>query len=214
MEQKVIKIADLEVNRGQIDGLPKNHRTIKDARFEALKKSIEDAPEMLALRELLVYPHGNKFVVVGGNMRLKACKELGYKELPCKVIDENTPVEKLREYTIKDNIGFGADDWGALFEDWNTEELADWGLEFPEDLSGEDVNADDYGDSFALKDGEKAPFQQMTFTLADEQAEAIKSAIETAKGLQEYKYIETMGNTNTNGNALYLIISQWEDARK
>lgn len=214
MEQKTIKIADLEVNRGQIDGLPKNPRTIKDARFEALKKSIEDAPEMLNLRELLVYPHNGKFVVIGGNMRLKACKELGYKELPCKIIDENTPVEKLREYTIKDNIGFGADDWGALFEDWNTDELADWGLEFPEDLSGEDVNADDYGDSFALKDGEKAPFQQMTFTLADEQAEAIKSAIETAKGLQEYKYIETMGNTNTNGNALYLIISQWEDARK
>lgn len=132
MEQKTIKIADLEVNRGQIDGLPKNPRTIKDARFEALKKSIEDAPEMLALRELLVYPHNGKFVVIGGNMRLKACKELGYKELPCKVIDENTPVEKLREYTIKDNIGFGADDWGALFEDWNTEDLADWGLEFPE----------------------------------------------------------------------------------
>ena len=214
MEQKIIKIADLEVNRGQIDGLPKNPRTIKDERFKALKKSIEDAPEMLALRELLVFPHNGKFVVIGGNMRLKACKELGYKELPCKIIDENTPVEKLREYTIKDNIGFGADDWGALFEDWNTEELADWGLEFPEDLSGEDVNADDYGDSFALKDGEKAPFQQMTFTLADEQAEALKSAIETAKGLQEYKYIETMGNTNTNGNALYLIITQWEDARK
>ena len=135
MEQKTIKIADLEVNRGQIDGLPKNPRTIKDERFKALKKSIEDAPEMLALRELLVYPHNGKFVVIGGNMRLKACKELGYKELPCKIIDENTPVEKLREYTIKDNIGFGTDDWGALFEDWNTDELADWGLEFPEDIN-------------------------------------------------------------------------------
>ena len=213
MEQKTIKIADLEVNRGQIDGLPKNPRTIKDARFEALKKSIEDAPEMLALRELLVFPHNGKFVVIGGNMRLKACKELGYKELPCKVIDENTPVEKLREYTIKDNIGFGADDWGALFEDWNTDELADWGLEFPEDLSGEDVNADDYGDSFALKDGEKG-FATMSFQLSNDQAMKIQNAVKDAKNLEEYKYIETFGNTNTNGNALYLIISQWEDARK
>lgn len=93
---------------------------------------------MLALRELLIFPHNDKFVVIGGNMRLKACKELGYKELPCKVIDESTPVEKLREYAIKDNIGFGADDWGALFEDWNTDELADWGLEFPENLNIED----------------------------------------------------------------------------
>lgn len=141
MEQKVIKIANLEVNRGQIDGLPKNPRTIKDERFKALKKSIEDAPEMLALRELLVFPHNDKFVVIGGNMRLKACKELGYKELPCKVIDENTPVEKLREYTIKDNIGFGTDDWGALFDDWNKEELTDWGLEFPDDF-GETDDAD------------------------------------------------------------------------
>lgn len=132
MEQKTIKIADLEINRGQIDGLPKNPRTIKDARFEALKKSIEDAPEMLALRELLVFPHNGKFVVIGGNMRLKACKELGYKELPCKVIDENTPVEKLREYTIKDNIGFGDDDWNLLTEDWDRIELEDWGFEFPE----------------------------------------------------------------------------------
>ncbi|MBQ4009223.1 MAG: ParB N-terminal domain-containing protein [Paludibacteraceae bacterium] len=138
MEQKVIKIADLEVNRGQIDGLPKNPRTIKDERFKALKKSIEDAPEMLALRELLVFPHKGKFVVIGGNMRLRVCKELGYKELPCKVIDENTPVEKLREYTIKDNIGFGVDDWGALFDDWNTGELADWGLEFPQNLNVEE----------------------------------------------------------------------------
>lgn len=125
---KIIKITDLELNRGQIDGLPKNPRTIKDERFRALKKSIEDAPEMLALRELLVFPHSGKFVVIGGNMRLKACKELGYKELPCKVIDENTPVEKLREYTIKDNIGFGTDDWGAL-ADWDSTSLSDWGME-------------------------------------------------------------------------------------
>jgi len=127
-EIRYIAIKDIEANRGQIDGLPKNPRTIKDARFKALKKSIEDAPEMLALRELLVYPHGNKFVVIGGNMRLKACKDLGYKELPCKVIDENTPVEKLREYTIKDNIGFGDDDWDLLKTEWDRLEVEDWGM--------------------------------------------------------------------------------------
>lgn len=127
-EIRYIAIKDIEANRGQIDGLPKNPRTIKDARFEALKKSIEDAPEMLALRELLVYPHNGKFVVIGGNMRLKACKELGYKELPCKVIDENTPVEKLREYTIKDNIGFGDDDWDLLKTEWDRLEVEDWGM--------------------------------------------------------------------------------------
>lgn len=127
-EIRHIAIREIEANRGQIDGLPKNPRTIKDERFRALKKSIEDAPEMLALRELLVFPHKGKFVVIGGNMRLKACKELGYKELPCKVIDENTPVEKLREYAIKDNVGFGDDDWDALKMDWDRVEVEDWGM--------------------------------------------------------------------------------------
>lgn len=127
-EIRYIAIKDIEANRGQIDGLPKNPRSIKDERFKALKKSIEDAPEMLALRELLVFPHNGKFVVIGGNMRLKACKDLGYKELPCKVIDENTPVEKLREYTIKDNIGFGDDDWDLLKTEWDRLEVEDWGM--------------------------------------------------------------------------------------
>lgn len=97
-EQKNIDIRNLEVNKGQIEGLPKNPRFIRDERFEALKKSIEDAPEMLALRELLVYPHEGKYVVIGGNMRLRACTDIGYKEVPCKVLDPGTPVEKLREY--------------------------------------------------------------------------------------------------------------------
>lgn len=80
--------------------------------------------------------------------------------------------------------------------------------------AGEDVSPDDFGDSFDLPKGEKAPFQQMAFTFADEQAELIKQAIEEVKRLEEFKFIETMGNTNNNGNALYLIVSQWENARK
>lgn len=96
MEIKTIKIKDLATNDGQIEGLPKNPRQIRDHRYEKLKKSIEDAPEMLKLRELLVYPiDGGKFVVIGGNMRLRACKELGYKTLPCKVLDVATPPPKI-----------------------------------------------------------------------------------------------------------------------
>ena len=113
-EQKNIDIRNLEVNKGQIEGLPKNPRFIRDERFEALKKSIEDAPEMLALRELLVYPHEGKYVVIGGNMRLRACTDIGYKEVPCKVLDPGTHVEKLREYVIKDNEAFGQTDWDIL----------------------------------------------------------------------------------------------------
>ena len=108
-----IKITKLENNTGQIDGLPKNPRYIRKGRFAALVKSITDAPEMLDLRELIVYPRGRgKYVVIGGNMRLKACRELGYEEMPCKVLPVDTPVAKLREYAIKDNNGFGEYDYG------------------------------------------------------------------------------------------------------
>lgn len=152
-ETKNIPINQIEPNKGQIEGLPKNPRFIKDARFEALKKSIEDAPEMLALRELIVYPIKGqsviKYVAICGNMRLRACQQLGYKELPCKVLPIETPVEKLREYTIKDNVAFGQDSWDELANEWETNELIDWGVELPEttflddeptDLDGEDKN--------------------------------------------------------------------------
>ena len=128
-----IKISKLEVNKGQVEGLPKNPRFIRDERYKALVKSIEDAPEMLKLRELLVVEHGSKFVVIGGNMRLRACKELGMETVPCKVLPADTPVAKLREYAIKDNNGFGEDDWDVLANEWDADELQDWGVELPMD---------------------------------------------------------------------------------
>lgn len=130
METKNISMADLEVNKGQLYGLPANPRFIRDTRFEALKKSISDRPEMLELRELLVYPMDNgKYIIIGGNMRFRACTDLGYTEIPCKVIPKETPVAVLREYTIKDNEGFGQNDWDMLANEWNQEELEGWGME-------------------------------------------------------------------------------------
>jgi len=129
-----IPLSSLELNKGQLPGLPKNPRFIRDDNFEKLKKSLQDAPEMLHLRELLVYPlNDKKFIVIGGNMRLRAAKELGFKELPCKVIQKETPIEKLREYTIKDNNPFGENDWEILSIDWDEIELNNWGLELPEE---------------------------------------------------------------------------------
>lgn len=121
---KNISIDLLEENIGQLEGLPSNPRWIRDSRFEALKKSIQDAPEMLQLRELLVYPlNGEKYIIIGGNMRFRACKELGFKELPCKIIPKHVPVAKLREYIIKDNEAFGQNEWTKLTNDWAAEEI-------------------------------------------------------------------------------------------
>jgi site-specific DNA-methyltransferase (adenine-specific) len=128
----MLKLSQLEANKGQIAGLPKNPRIIKDEKFKKLVKSIEDNPEMTSLREILVFLHDDKYVVIGGNMRLKALKELGYKEAPCKIIPVGTTVEQLKAYTIKDNSGFGEWDFDMLSSDWDLSLLSDCAIDLPE----------------------------------------------------------------------------------
>ena len=130
---ELISVSLLEFNKGQIEGLPKNPRFFRDNRFAAMKKSIEDSPEMLELRELIVYPHEDHYVVVCGNLRLRACRELKYKELPCKILDVETPAKKLREYASKDNVSFGENDMDIMLNEWDKSELQDWGFEFAEE---------------------------------------------------------------------------------
>ena len=197
-------------NIAEIKTNPKNPRVIKDEKFAKLVQSLKDFPQMLEKRPLVCFTDTDgKLVVLGGNMRLKAAKEIGLKELPVIIADDWTEEQKA-QFLIKDNVGFGEWNWDELQSDWDVEQLADWGLDTP----GFDVNSDEMGTDFTLPDGDKAPFQQMTFTLADEQAIVIKNAIDDIKGTDEYKYAETMGNENSNGNALYLIIMQWAEQRK
>lgn len=129
MQAKTIKLSDLHLNTGQIKNVPKNPRFIKDERYEALKKSIEDDPEMLQLRELVAYDNDGELVVILGNMRYRAMKELGYKDAPVKVLPAETDAKKLRAYIQKDNIAFGQNDWDLLGNEWDVEELQDFGLE-------------------------------------------------------------------------------------
>ena len=127
----MIPIGKIEPNKGQIEGLPKNPRFIRDEKYEKLKQSILDDPEMLQLREVLVIPYQDKFICIGGNMRYRVLKELEYQEVPCKVIPEGTSIEKLKSYTIKDNAGFGEWDFDLLANEWNIEDLDAWGVDIP-----------------------------------------------------------------------------------
>jgi hypothetical protein len=183
-----------------------NPRIIKDDKFKKLVKSIQEFPQMLELRPIVV---DADMVVLGGNMRLKACKAAGLKEVPIIVADQLTDAQK-SEFIIKDNVGFGEWDWDLLANEWDAALITDWGL----DIGGFDLKAEDFNEEFSLPDGDKSPFQQMTFTLADEQAEQIKNAITDIKATDDYKYCETLGNENSNGNALYLIIMQWAEQKK
>jgi DNA modification methylase len=108
---------------------PTNPRIIKDDKFKKLVKSIEEFPQMLELRPIVV--DGN-MVVLGGNMRLKACIAAGLKEVPIIVADQLTDAQK-GEFIIKDNVGFGEWDWDLLANEWDVEALTDWGLELPFD---------------------------------------------------------------------------------
>jgi hypothetical protein len=193
------------MNINEIKPNPNNPRIIKDDKFKKLVKSIQDFPQMLELRPIVIDENN---IVLGGNMRLKACIEAGLTDVPVKQAKELTEEQK-KEFIVKDNVGYGEWDWSDLANNWETEELEEWGL----DIIGFS-NVDDLGEGFTLPDGDKSPFQQMTFTLADEQATQIKNAIEEIKRTEEYKYAETMGNENSNGNALYLIIMQWAEQKK
>jgi len=140
----------MQVAINKIKPNPKNPRTIKDERFEKLKKSIQDFPDMLNKRPLVCFTDTDgKFVVLGGNMRLKAAKDLGLKELPIILADEWTEEQKA-EFLIKDNVGFGEWDWNELNTDWDTEQLEGWGLEVP-DFKAEVLEAEE--DDFAVPDG-------------------------------------------------------------
>jgi len=103
-----------------------NPRYIKDEKFKKLVQSLRDFPEMANVRPIVV---NTEMVVLGGNMRLKAMQEAGWKEVPVQVVDWSE--EKQREFIIKDNVGFGEWDWDELANTWDAEELNEWGLDVP-----------------------------------------------------------------------------------
>ena len=131
-----------KVKISAIKSNPDNPRIIKDDKFKKLVKSIKGFPQMLELRPIVV---NNDMVVLGGNMRLKACKEAGLKEVPIIKASELTP-EQEKEFIVKDNVGFGEWDWDLLANEWDTDLLEEWGLEgFPFDTETElEAEEDDF----------------------------------------------------------------------
>lgn len=118
-----MKLSKLKTN-------PNNPRIIKDAKFKKLVKSINDFPKMMSLRPIVIDEH---FIVQGGNMRLKALQEIGFKDIPdewvLQIKDLNEDEKK--QFIIKDNVGFGEWDYEDLANNWNAEELVEWGLDIP-----------------------------------------------------------------------------------
>ena len=115
----------------QVKTNPKNPRVIKDDKFKKLVNSIQEFPDMLNKRPLVCFTDTDgKYIVLGGNMRLKACNELKLTEIPIILADEWTEEQK-DEFLIKDNVGFGEWDWDDLANEWDAEKLDEWGLDVP-----------------------------------------------------------------------------------
>ena len=131
----LLPLTALEVNKGQIEGVPKNPRFIRDAKYKALVESIKQDPDFLNIRELAVYEQPTKrttkYVIVGGNMRYRAAKENGITQLPCKIIPNDYPKDKIRRFVLKDNSSFRETDWDLLLDEWDINEIEAAAIDIP-----------------------------------------------------------------------------------
>lgn len=228
MERKELKA--LRLNDG-------NPRIIKDYKFQKLVKSILTFPEMLALREVVV---DETMTVLGGNMRLRALQhiaQMSEQELRQQLkqfgAEQNTDYwvawhdrptadvkiargltdEQKKEFIVKDNVGYGEWDWDMLANEWDVEDLSDWGVDLPIDWGekdkGVDISPDDFGDSFELPNEGKAEFGTMTFIVTDEQREQILECLNIAQYCEGFN--DDADNKNKNGEALRLITAEWKN---
>jgi hypothetical protein len=151
---------------------PNNPRVIRDEKFKKLVKSIEEFPKMMALRPMVV---NEDMVVLGGNMRLKALKELGYKEVPDEWVKsaKDLTEDEIRRFIIADNVGFGEHDWEMLANEWDVEELTDWGLDIP-NFNPQDID-------YSILDDESIDDQ------LDDMANGVKKAIQIEFEAEHYE---------------------------
>jgi len=155
----MIQLADIRTN-------DHNPRFIRDERFAKLVKSIQEFPEMMALRPIVVDADN---MVLGGNMRLRALQEAGYKEVPDEWIKQASELteDQQRRFIIADNVGFGQWDWDLIGNEWDAEQVGEWGLDLPE-WAGDEPDIDD----LIGEDRGKPPTMKITFETAEQLQEA------------------------------------------
>ena len=196
---QMIDITKLEYNEGQIEGLSKNPRYLRESEHDKLKKSLTDSPEFLEYKPLMVYAMDNgNYVTICGNMRLRVANELridGHSEfdtIPCVILKADTPIEKIKEYAIKDNVQAGNWDWDELANgEWETDDLQNWGV----DCSFLNTDEDDTDIDELFEDAQNTESKVKDIKLSvhipqeledkvDEIKEIIKSAVSEYEGVE------------------------------
>lgn len=194
-----IDITRLEYNDGQLEGISKNPRYLKESEHDKLKKSLTDSPEFLEYKPLMVYAMDNgNYVTICGNMRLRVANELrldGHSEfdtIPCVVLKADTPIEKIKEYAIKDNVQAGNWDWDELANgEWETDDLQNWGVDCS--FLNTDENDTDIDELFEDAQNTESKVKDIKLSVhipqeledkVDEIKEIIKSAVSEYDGVE------------------------------
>lgn len=194
-----IDITRLEYNDGQLEGISKNPRYLKESEHDKLKKSLTDSPEFLEYKPLMVYAMDNgNYVTICGNMRLRVANELrldGHSEfdtIPCVVLKADTPIEKIKEYAIKDNVQAGNWDWDELANgEWETDDLQNWGVDCS--FLNTDENDTDIDELFEDAQNTESKVKDIKLSVhipqeledkVDEIKEIIKSAVSEYEGVE------------------------------
>ena len=197
---KPIKIKQRKIS--ELNPAEYNPRQLTDKQYKQLKKSLKTfgcvEPVVINSNPM------RKDIIVGGHQRCKVWFDLGNDTIPTVEVELDEAAEM--ELNVRLNKNTGEFDFDMLSSYFDMEVLKEWGFE---DYEFGMTLDDDMTDDFDLPDGDKEPFQQMTFTLADAQAEAIKEALTLAKS----EIVETFGNENGNGNSLYAIVKQWVEQK-
>lgn len=192
--REMIDITKLLYNEGQIDGVPKNPRYLKESEHDKLVKSLADSPEFLEYKPLMVYGlEDGTYVTICGNMRLRVANELriggntNFDKLPCFVLKTDTPIQKIKEYAIKDNVQAGNWDWDELANgEWEIEDLDDWGVN-TSFLNAGESDADTLDGLFDTEDDKEEKTKDLKITITidasfAEKADEIKEKITESLG--------------------------------
>lgn len=190
MEIKMVKVEDLKPYV--------NNPRLNDDAVEYVANSIKQ----FGFKVPMVIDKDN--VIVAGHTRFKASLELGLKEVPCIIADDLNE-EQIKAFRLADNKVSEKAEWNIELLD---EELNDLDIDMSE-FGFENINVDDYGTDFSLKEGDREPIQTMSLTFSDDQVETINEAINKMKNMELYKNYENEYNNNSNGNALYLVVLEW-----
>ena len=197
--REMIDITKLLYNEGQIDGVPKNPRYLKESEHDKLVKSLADSPEFLEYKPLMVYAlEDGTYVTICGNMRLRVANELriggntNFDKLPCLILKADTPIQKIKEYAIKDNVQAGNWDWDELANgEWETDDLQDWGVDCS--FLNTDENDTDIDELFEDAQNTESKVKDIKLSVhipqeledkVDEIKEIIKSAVSEYNGVE------------------------------